>query len=153
MKKEKAPKEFVPPKVEIQEDVSPNALAALRGPCQEYAQKKDEKDRLEAELTALNKELDDDNKELVALFEKAGIKNVKLEGLGTFFCALDVRPKVVDEEALHKQLRKEGMEALIKQSVPWATLRAAVKERREQGKADFKGIEVFELQQVRLRRK
>lgn len=145
--------EFVPPKAVVEERVSENVLAALTEPCRQLFEKRNTKERLEAELTELNKELDEDNKELVALFDKAGIRNLKIDGMGTFFQATDLRPKVLDEDALFKQLRKEKLENIIKETVPWQTLRALVKERRDQGKADFKGIEVFELQQVRLRRK
>lgn len=111
-----------------------------------------QKDVLAASTTQVNGEIALLNDQLVEKFQQGGLTSAKMEGLGTFYIQVTPRPKVADEEALFKDLRRRKMGDLIKETVHPSTLTSTIKELRENGEADLAGVDIFEQTNVRMRK-
>lgn len=131
---------------------NPDVLSELKPLAKEFADLRQEKERLETELTVLSTRMAQISDTLCEKFEKCGLSSAKMEGLGIFYVSNTGRPKVEDEGQLFSDLRKRGLGDLIKETVHSQTLAAALKEARSNGEPDFAGISVFEQQAIRMRK-
>jgi predicted nuclease with TOPRIM domain len=111
------------------------------------------KDKIETQLSDLNKEIDDFNTQFVELMEKEGVQKFTVDNVGTCYIQADIYPKVTDVEQLHADLRDNGAGAMIKETVNYQSLKAYIKERLEQTNIMPKGVEVFPKAKVRIRKK
>lgn len=131
---------------------SEDLLSELKPLANEFADLRQDKERLEAELTQIATRMSQISDTLCEKFEKIGLSSAKMEGLGIFYVSNIGRPKVEDEGQLFSDLRKRGLGDLIKETVHSQTLQAALKEARTNGEPDFAGITVYEQTAIRMRK-
>jgi hypothetical protein len=127
-------------------------MAQLRPECERLADLRRDKDRLEAELVLLNKELEAQSQKLVDRFERMGLVNIKVDGLGIFYRTTMAQPKVIDEAGMFADLESRGMGDIIRRTVNYQTLRGTINELREKGAPELRGVDIFEMQAVRWRK-
>lgn len=135
----------------VQADVA-EAAPRLRPNCEALVKLRQDKERAEKELTGINGEIDQLVQQMVADFDRMGVRQVKLEGLGLFYRSAQLYPKTLDEAALFADLKKRGKDAVIKQTVHSQTLRALVKEMSDAGEKQLAGIDVTPKEVVAFRR-
>lgn len=97
---------------------------------------KTQKDRIEEELSAINKRIEIlARQEIPEAMDEAGVQNVKFEGIGKIYLKGDVFASIPAEsrDAAYEWLELTGRGSLIKPTVNSSSLKAAVKEWISQG--------------------
>ena len=102
----------------------------------ELSQLKSAKDKIEDELSAINKRIEIlARQEIPEAMDEAGVQNVKFEGIGKIYLKGDVFASIPAEsrDAAYEWLELTGRGSLIKPTVNSSSLKAAVKEWISQG--------------------
>ena len=102
----------------------------------ELSQLKSAKDKIEDELSAINKRIEIlARQEIPEAMDEAGVQNVKFEGIGKIYLKGDVFASIPAEsrDAAYEWLELTGRGSLIKPTVNSSSLKAAVKEWLTQG--------------------
>ena len=102
----------------------------------ELSQLKSAKDKIEDELSAINKRIEIlARQEIPEAMDEAGVQNVKFEGIGKIYLKGDVFASIPAEsrDAAYEWLELTGRGSLIKPTVNSSSLKAAVKEWIAQG--------------------
>ena len=102
----------------------------------ELSQLKSAKDKIEDELSAINKRIEIlARQEIPEAMDEAGVQNVKFEGIGKIYLKGDVFASIPAEsrDAAYEWLELTGRGSLIKPTVNSSSLKAAVKEWLNQG--------------------
>lgn len=102
----------------------------------ELSNLKTQKDRIEEELSAINKRIEIlARQEIPEAMDEAGVQNVKFEGIGKIYLKGDVFASIPAEsrDAAYEWLELTGRGSLIKPTVNSSSLKAAVKEWISQG--------------------
>ena len=97
---------------------------------------KSTKDKIEDELSAINKRIEIlARQEIPEAMDEAGVQNVKFEGIGKIYLKGDVFASIPAEsrDAAYEWLELTGRGSLIKPTVNSSSLKAAVKEWIAQG--------------------
>lgn len=97
---------------------------------------KSAKDKIEDELSAINKRIEIlARQEIPEAMDEAGVQNVKFEGIGKIYLKGDVFASIPAEsrDAAYEWLELTGRGSLIKPTVNSSSLKAAVKEWIAQG--------------------
>lgn len=97
---------------------------------------KSTKDKIEDELSAINKRIEIlARQEIPEAMDEAGVQNVKFEGIGKIYLKGDVFASIPAEsrDAAYEWLELTGRGSLIKPTVNSSSLKAAVKEWISQG--------------------
>ena len=97
---------------------------------------KSSKDKIEDELSAINKRIEIlARQEIPEAMDEAGVQNVKFEGIGKIYLKGDVFASIPAEsrDAAYEWLELTGRGSLIKPTVNSSSLKAAVKEWLTQG--------------------
>lgn len=102
----------------------------------ELSNLKTQKDRIEEDLSAINKRIEIlARQEIPEAMDEAGVQNVKFEGIGKIYLKGDVFASIPAEsrDAAYEWLELTGRGSLIKPTVNSSSLKAAVKEWISQG--------------------
>lgn len=102
----------------------------------ELSNLKSAKDKIEDELSAINKRIEIlARQEIPEAMDEAGVQNVKFEGIGKIYLKGDVFASIPAEsrDAAYEWLELTGRGSLIKPTVNSSSLKAAVKEWIAQG--------------------
>lgn len=102
----------------------------------ELSSLKSTKDKIEEELSAVNKRIEIlARQEIPEAMDEAGVQNVKFEGIGKIYLKGDVFASIPAEsrDAAYEWLELTGRGSLIKPTVNSSSLKAAVKEWISQG--------------------
>lgn len=102
----------------------------------ELSQLKSAKDKIEDELSTINKRIEIlARQEIPEAMDEAGVQNVKFEGIGKIYLKGDVFASIPAEsrDAAYEWLELTGRGSLIKPTVNSSSLKAAVKEWIAQG--------------------
>jgi hypothetical protein len=126
------------------EDANVNRLASL------YAERKWRKDDLEAEISAINTDLEALSQLLVDRFEAEQQQSVQLNNGATVYLKDTVYPTVTNKEELMAWIKKNKMEAVL--SVHHKTLQGITSERLQDGKAAPPGVSCFLKTSAAVRR-
>lgn len=128
-------------------DRSDEALA------QQLVEMKDEVAAIEARVKDLGATREAINQILVSRWEEKGQEKVTFT-FGTFSIGDEPYPSVKDEAKLFEWLKKQKLGDLIKKTVNWQTLKAAVKEQLEDGKpvptVEDSGMSLFLKQIIKV---
>lgn len=89
---------------------------------------------------------------LAEVMEEEGIKNIKIDGIGTVYLQEDVRPSVDDEAKLFAWLKKTKRGSIIKQTVNFQTLRGLCNELKSEFKPLPEGVSTNDKTVARIRR-
>lgn len=111
------------------------------------------KDKLEAQLEVVDKEIEAEQPILVDLMQKLKMQNMTVKKLGIFYLETKSYPNVKDDRLMRTWLRKNSMGEIIKETVNYQTLRSLCNERLKANEEIPEGVEVFMKTQVKLRRK
>jgi hypothetical protein len=125
------------------EDANINRLAAL------FAQRKQEKDQLEAQTYNLNVELEALSQLLVDRLETESQQSVSLSSGATIFLSDAPYPSIEDEKVFYDWLHKNKMDELL--SLNHQTLKGMVTERLQSGQPLPPGTKVFLKTSARVR--
>ena len=116
----------------------------------------DEKEKLEAQLKAVNKKREHVRTKLLPeALENAGLEKVSVEDVGSVNVSTKVYASVLaaDRERLHEWLKDEGHGAMVKESVHHNTLSAFAEEQTAAGTALPDFVKVTFIPTANLRRK
>lgn len=116
---------------------------------------KDEKERIGARETEINKEIVQiEQSKLPEMMEAAGITSFKVPGIGSVSVRDEVFVSVLAENRpkLHEELKASGNGDLITESVNANTLKSWVKEQLDQGNAVSDAIKLTFVKTAKLRR-
>ena len=102
---------------------------------QRFAELTIRKRDLQADLDAVNKEIEAIEPEALEYMMEEGLQNVKLQGGGTVFLRTDVYASLIDDEAgtkasAHMALKRARLGYLVKPNVNAQSLSAAIRELR-----------------------
>lgn len=106
--------------------------------------------RKDAQLKVLHEAKDMKNDACYEAAAALGLKGFNIEGVGACTLGQSDYPRITDAEALMTSLRALGAGALIKPTVPPQTLRAFMKERKEQNLPSPEGVEVYTKRYLRI---
>lgn len=108
------------------------------------------KRELEEQIKALNGQITEAGKKILALNQEAGLERIPLEDLGTVSFRDDITTTVVDDAALKNWLEEHELGHLAKWSVHHGTLGAFIKERLAAGATTPEGVEFNRFTRVSL---
>jgi len=119
----------------------------------EYAALTAERRKLEVEVNAIKRDLEDREAKLVEAFGEAGIQNIKTASGQTVYLNREIFARLAgDQEEAHAAFRQAGLGDFIKEVVNAQTLRAYVREMDEvlpEGLQPY--IDVTEIYRMRMR--
>ena len=119
----------------------------------EYAALTAERRKLEVEVNAIKRDLEDREAKLVEAFGEAGIQNIKTASGQTVYLNREIFARLAgDQEEAHAAFRQAGLGDLIKEVINAQTLRAYVREMDEalpEGLRPY--IDVTEVYRMRMR--
>lgn len=140
----------IPAKARAEAEVSSEDAVARSA--RELADLKDQEVRLDKALKEIRKTIEDKEGAAVELMRARGLDLFKINGVGSFWTQPHNYPTVKDRAAFLKWLRDTKQDALIKEDVPWPTLRAFVTERLGDAKPLPAGVENFTKMKMHYRR-
>ena len=86
---------------------------------------------IEAQVNAIDAELDQVRNELTTIMTDLGVQKFALEGIGTFYLSTAIYPKLLNPEALIQWLDSNGLQGVAPRKVHTASLREAIEDRME----------------------
>ncbi len=127
----------------------------------QYAELKDKKDQLEADVKKVNAEIETVQLDLVNLMVELSLQNFKLDDGRLFSLVIEPFPRIKNQDEFYQWLEENNEEYIIKRTIHNKTLRSwykQFKEKKEKEGSDeeftetMKGkLEIFEKTQVRVK--
>ncbi len=127
----------------------------------QYAELKDKKDQLEADVKKVNAEIETVQLDLVSLMVELSLQNFKLDDGRLFSLVIEPFPRIKNQDEFYQWLEENNEEYIIKHTIHNKTLRSwykQFKEKKEKEGSDeeftetMKGkLEIFEKTQVRVK--
>lgn len=118
----------------------------------EFARLRGVKSDLEAQVKAVNADLDALTMELTREMMDDGMTSVKVDGVGAFSVVEELYPSIKNNDEFFKYLRETGQESVIKESVHFQTMRSINNLYNEEFGRDLPGVESFKKLSIRMRK-
>lgn len=125
-----------PAYIKAKEEITKPATEGVAAMAQRLHALKNKKDTLEADLTEVNKEIDQLSRELAEAMETHKVTSFRVDGVGTVYITNKTRASVQAgaREEFFAWLDKEGMGALAVRAIHPKRLESLAKEFGEQGR-------------------
>jgi len=114
---------------------------------------RDQKDLIESQLQEINKQIESTNDRLAEIMIAQDCHRFNHQGV-TYYSAVEMRPRIIDESSFFDWLKKHDYEGIMKNTVHPSTLRSWYKEDGVKYEQELKGtmLDVSEQVRVRIRR-